>query len=555
MFKKYKWIWIIVVIVAIGALAAFFITRSRSSAAASESDIGQTAEVFIGDLAASATASGQVKAQRDAGLSLASPGIVDRVNVVVGDTVAQGDTLLQLQTGALERAVLSAEQDIAIARANLAKLKADPTEAELAAAQAAVNSAHTKLERLLEGPTTEEIAASEASVAAAQATIWSASGNLQSVNTVSDADILAAEKELQEAQDAWQDVHNIWVILADCEVNDQGVHECVPKEGSSRMESITEQVQSAQAQVNIKQAQLDALLSPASGTLASSQAGLSNASAQYEAAVARHEALLAGASSAEVAAAEADLASAQATLDNLISGPSATDLKIYETRLAQAETGLQEAQNNLAEASLTAPFDAVVTAVHVAVGENTSGLALELFDSSSLEVVLSVDEIDVGQLALGQPAVVNMETWPAEDIKSQINAIAPGPSASDSGLVTYNVHLSLDQTNLPILVGMTANADLITDIGENVLLVPNAAVATDRQTGVSTVNLVRTAEDGSTTVVPMEVTIGLRDNDNTQIIDGLQEGDVVILGTFDAPVLNFGGGPGGRGGNGGGPGF
>jgi HlyD family secretion protein len=452
---------------------------------------------------------------------------------------------VQLETATLERAVTAAELDVAIAKANLAELLDGPSMAELAAAETAVSSAQAKLDKLLDGPSEEEIAASEAGVKAAQANVWSASGSLQATNTVSDADIMAAEKNLKEAQDAWQEVHNIWVLLADCKENDSGTHDCTPKEGSDRMESITERVQAASAEISIKQAQLDALLHPAASSVAASQASVSSASAQYDAALARHEALLAGASDADIAAAEADLASAKASLDNLISGPSASDLKIYETRLAQSEIGLEEAQNSLADATLVAPFDGVITAVHVAIGENVSGLAIELLDSNSLEVVLGVDEIDIGQLAVGQPAKVAMETWPNEDISSEITAIAPSSSANDSGVVTFDVHLALDQTDLPILVGMTANADLITNVGEDVLLVPNAAVTADRENGTYAVNVVRTKEDGSTTVMPVEVTIGLKDNDHTQIISGLVEGDVVILGTFEAPVRTFG--PGGNG--------
>jgi HlyD family secretion protein len=556
MLKKYKWIWIVGAIVIMGSVAAFFFTRSNGNAS-EETDIGETAVAFIGDLAESATASGQVQAQRDAMLSLAGSGIVGQVNVAVGDSVTQGDILVRLETAALERDVASAELDVAIAKADLARVLGGPSTAELTAAESAASSAQAKLDKLLAGPSEEEIAASEASVKAAQANVWSASGNLQATNSVSDADILAAEKNLKEAQDAWQEVHNIWVILADCEENDSGSHTCTPKEGSDRMESISEQVQAASADVAIKQAQLDDLLNPAVSSVASSQANVSSASAQRDAAAARHAALLAGASDADIAAAEADLASAKASLDNLISGPSATDLKIYETRLAKAETGLQEAQNALDDAALSAPFDGVITAVHVALGENASGLAVELLDSNSLEVILGVDEIDVGQIAIGQPASVTMETWPNDEIASEITAIAPSSSASDAGLVTYDVHLALNDSDLPILVGMTANADLITNVGEDVLLVPNAAITADRENGTYTVNLVRTEEDGNKTVLPVEVTIGLKDKDHTQVISGLVEGDVVILGTFEAPTLRFGPGGGGDGGPGGNgrPGF
>ena len=550
MLKKYKWIWIIIAIVIVGGLAAFIFMRRNNANAVANGEIGETAVAFVGDLAESATASGQVQAQRDAGLSLAGSGVVEQVNVAVGDSVKQGDALIRLETAALERAVLSAQLDVTIANAKLANLLAEPTTEELAASEAAVKSAQAKLDKLLAGPSAEEITASEAGLKAAQANAWSASGNVQAANTVSDADILAAEKDLKEAQDAWQNAHNIWVRMADCEENDDGTHDCTPREDSDRMESISEQVQAANAQVAIKQAQLDDLLSPDASNVASSQASLSSASAQYDAAAARNEAMLAGASDAEIAAAEADLASAKASLDGLISEPSASNLKIYETRLAQAETNLQEAQNGLDEATLAAPFDGVITAIHVSMGENATGLAAELLDSNSLEVILSVDEIDVGQLAVGQQARISMETWPSEEIASEITAIAPSSSASNTGVVTYDVHLALEQTDLPILVGMTANADLVTKVGKDVLLVPNAAVTADRENGTYSVNLIRTDEDGSTTVLPVEVTIGLKDTDHTQIISGLTEGDIVILGTFEAPTQGFG--PSGGGGR---PGF
>lgn len=543
--KKYKWIWIIGAIAVVGGLAAFLVMRSRDRAAMATEETGETAVAFVGDLAESATASGKVSAIREAALSLAFTGVVEQLEVAVGDAVKKGDVLVQLKSTALARSVASAEQDLAIAEADLAKLLSAAGEEEVAAAEAAVVSAQAKLDALLAGPTEEEIESSEAGVKAAQANMWSASGKVQTSNTVSDADVLAAEKDLQEALDSQQAVHDTWVDLAECEENAQGTHTCTPKVDNERMEAATEEVQVANAQVAIAQAKLDELRNPDSNSVASSQAGWSSASAQYDAAVARHEALLLGATEAEIAAAEADLASAEASLDSLLSGPSDASLKTYETRVAQAQTALKEAQHALADATLTAPFDGVVTAVHISEGENASGLAVELVDNKSLEVVLAVDEIDVGRLSVGQPATVTMETWPRNEIESEITTIAPASSDSASGVVTFNVHLTLDQSDLPILVGMTANADLITEVGENVLLVPNAAITADRDKGTYSVNLVRTTEDGSKSITPIDVTIGLKDDDFTQIVSGLVEGDVVVLGDFDAPTQTFG--PGGDG--------
>ncbi len=535
--KKYRWLLLAAgAVLAIG-LIALVLSRGRNATAAQAAVDGETAVAFIGNLAESATASGQVYAQREAVLSAASPGIVEVVNVSVGDTVQTGDALVQLSRSALERDFASAEQDVTIAQANLDDLLDGSPAADIAAAEAALQSAQTALDDLRDGPSAAEIAASEATVKAAQANVWSASGTLSATNDVSEADIASARKALDDALDVQKAAHDRWVDLAICDRNAAGEWECVPRKDYPKMDAATEEVQRADADVAIKQAQYDELLNPNANSVASSQAGVGSAAAQYDAALARHEALLAGASNAEIAAAEADVASALASLDALVSGPRETDLTIYKTRLAQAETALQEARNSLDDATITAPFDGVVTAVHVAPGEQAAGPVVDLLDTNSLEVILKVDEIDVGRLQVGQQATITLESWPNVQISTEVTAIAPSASTAN-GAVNYDVHLNLGETDLPVLIGMTANANLITANRENVLLVPNAAVTADRANNIYTVNVITSAAGGTEMSTPVEVKIGLKDARNTQIIDGLAEGDVVLLGRLSAPVFD-----------------
>jgi HlyD family secretion protein len=544
--KNRKWIVAAIIVAAIIGLGAFFVLGRDNPAASAQSE-SRTATAFIGDLAESATASGQVSAVQEAALSLAGSGKVSAVPAVIGDTVRQGAILVQLDTTDLERSVASAEYDLVIAEAQLADLIAGPTNEELAAAEAAVKSAQARLDNLQNGPTAEEIAASAARVEAAQANIWSASGSLTASQDVSEADIASAQKELNDALDNQQEKHDAWVDLAICEENADGTHTCTPKVDNDKMDAASEEVQRANALVAIKQAQLDELLNPDANDVASSQADMSSASAGYDAAVARHQALLAGASEADIAAAEADLANALASLDNLVNGADDTEITVYETRVAQAQTALQEALNALADATVTAPFNGIVTDVHVTPGEQASGLVVEMISLEGLEVILSVDEIDVGKLAVGQPAMITMETWPEVELNSEISAIAPQANAG-SGVVSYDVHLELPESGLPILIGMTANADLLIENRENVLLVPNAAVHPDRTSGTYSVNLVRTYAQGDIQTIPVDVAIGAKDRQYTQIIDGLVEGDEVLMGELSAPTQTGRFGPGsGRG--------
>jgi hypothetical protein len=163
-------------------------------------------------------------------------------------------------------------------------------------------------------------------------------------------------------------------------------------------------------------------------------------------------------------------------------------------------------------------------------------VAIEVVDVSSLEVILDVDEVDLGRLAVGQSAVVRLETWPEVEIEGTITAIAPSATDGGGGVVSYEVHLGLEETDVPVLVDMTANAELVTARREGVLLVPNAAIVADRQAGTYAVNLVSTDAGGSTTVAAVQVTVGLRDSQYTQITSGLSEGNEVLLGQLRAPT-------------------
>lgn len=534
---KNKWIWMIGGVVLL--IGLFVSLRPDGRRAIAQAETNETAVVFIGDLAESATASGQLFAQEEATVSLLASGVVELVNVQIGDTVSAGELLVQLETAALERDLAIAKADVAIAQANLENQLTGATVTELASAQAAVNSAQTRLDTLLAGPTENEIAASEASVAAAQASLWAAAGNLTAVQDLSEGDIISAQAALDNALDQQASANATWVLLADCEAEDGGEHVCTPSDHAA-MESVTQNVALANAQVAQAQAQLDALSSPDRNSVASAQAGVAVAQANYDAAVARHEALLLGASDADIASAEADLVSAQASLDSLLAGAEATTIRTLETRLAQAQTALAEAERALAKATLVAPFAGTVTAVSVNQGEQASGPAVTLVNNDSLEVVLSVDEVDIGQIMLDQPAAITLETWPDVEIAGAVTAIAPSAASNNSGIVAYDVHLSLGEHELPVLVGMTANAQLVTASLSDALLVPNAAINADRANGTYSVNVVTTSADGEETISEVAVTIGLRDGQFTQITSGLQAGDVVLLGQLSAPVQEFG---------------
>ena len=542
---KRKWPWIIggLLLVGIAVAVALFLLRPPDNlpglSGPTAPRTGETATAFVGDLASSASASGRVQAMREAALALATSGRVEAVTVEPGDAVEAGDALVILEDDALERAVAQAEQALAIQQSNLATLQAGPGEADLAAAQAAVTSAEATLADLLDGPSEEEVAQAEANLRAAQANLAAASNRLGETRAGPDQSALvAAQNRVASAQRAVAEAEQAHREMLSCEQQDDGVWNCTPIYPAEMVRPAELEVIQARENLAAAQAELARVQqggNPNSVTV--SQANVASMAAQRDAAQAQLDLLLAGPTEAEIASARSALADAEANLSALRSGPGESQIAAAEAQVEQARIGLERARNNLADAVLRAPFTGIVTAVYVSEGELSSGLAVELVDLSSLEVVLDVDEVDIGALEVGQSAVLTLDAWPDEEIESEIVAIAPAANSLvlDNTIGTFSVRLALNETGRPVRVGMTANARLLTAQREDVLLVPNRAVTPDRQTGRYYVNLVETGADGEETVQPVEVRVGLRDSQYTQILDGLQEGNTVQIGTVTLP--------------------
>ena len=124
-------------------------------------------------------------------------------------------------------------------------------------------------------------------------------------------------------------------------------------------------------------------------------------------------------------------------------------------------------------------------------------------------------------------------------------SIAPAAGASVTGLVTYDVRLRLGESGLPLLAGMTANATLVTAEKSDVLLVPNEAIQVDRTSGTYSVR-----RQVGETVETVEIVIGLRDSQYTEVREGLSAGDVLLIGGEAESPFGPGGdfeGPGGGG--------
>jgi HlyD family secretion protein len=148
-----------------------------------------------------------------------------------------------------------------------------------------------------------------------------------------------------------------------------------------------------------------------------------------------------------------------------------------------------------------------------------------------------VDEVDVARVAVGQPVTITLDALPRALLQGRVEKIAP-VATNNQGVVSYIVRLTLDPpADAPLRGGMTATAEIVVAEARDVVLVPNWAIRRDRDTGQTFVGVLR---DGRVEDVP--VILGLRTDLSSEVLEGVNEGEVVAVDTRREEFRLLGGG-------------
>jgi len=160
---------------------------------------------------------------------------------------------------------------------------------------------------------------------------------------------------------------------------------------------------------------------------------------------------------------------------------AAADLAAAEANVAQATAALSTSRTNLAKSSIRSPIDGVVLARNVEPGNAVAASlqAVTLFtlaeDLRAMKLSVNVDEADVAQLKVGQRARFSVAAQPGRDYPASVTRVAYGSTTTDN-VVTYTTLLEVDNADLSLRPGMTANASIATIERSDVLRVPNSAL-------------------------------------------------------------------------------
>jgi HlyD family secretion protein len=144
-------------------------------------------------------------------------------------------------------------------------------------------------------------------------------------------------------------------------------------------------------------------------------------------------------------------------------------------------------------------------------------------DTTDFHMDVTVDELDVTQLRVGQPVEIAVDALPGVKVAGKVERISSTGTKSN-GVVNYSVRVSLDAGNPALRSGMSGTAAIIADRKENALLVPANAVRLDNANGKSFLSV----RNGNQTR-DVEVTTGLRNTTSVEILSGLADGASVVV--------------------------
>ncbi len=482
--RRFLIIAIVVIVVAGGLLIMRQGSQAQSTSSDTETQILDQTSAEMGDLRLTVSASGGVTPKRQVPLLFASSGVVELVLVEAGDSVKAGDELAELDTTDLQAAFNDAQVQLQLQQIAYEALTNPPREADLVLAQSAVTVAQAALNAAYNNtnPNAEQIAQLQSDLARNQ--LWQAQlqRDISAHTTGFSPDISGL---IPDGVDVPPEVIN--------QIN-QGLAGVIPSVPS--LGGVSES--------SLDQAQYGVQIADANAAAAASQE----------------------ADPGSVASANAAVVSAQQQLDRLKNGPSDYDLQAAEISVNLAQLAVEQAQTALDNAMLIAPFSGVIAQNQLVEGEvpPTDNAAMLLVDSSELYVDLAIDETDVVKLSEGQAVELTFDALPDAGITGRVTRIGTKPTILGQ-LVTYPVRATLNPTNAPVRIGMSATATIIVDQLNDVLMVPNRFIRIDR----TTQNAYVTVKDSQGQFSEIPVQLGLRNELNSQIMSGLNDGQQIFL--------------------------
>lgn len=347
-----------------------------------------------------------------------------------GATVKKGDTLAVLDTTELILSVQQAQAAVAGAQARLEQAKAP---ASVAAAQAALAAAQRNYDKLSAGPTTSDLAAAQAALAAAQ----------------QGYDLVRAGPTRDQVAQLKAQVDNARAALDQA----QSAYDRAGGATNPYIGMLPQALQLQTASNNyaaVLGAYNNALNHPTAAELAAAQAQVQQAQAALNRLTP---------DAAQLAAAQAQVQQAQATLSQL--QPGSDNVAAAQAAVDQAQAALALARQQVANATLIAPFDGTILtrAPHVGEAVGPTSPIVVLADLVHLQLQANVDQILLSQLRVGQPVSIVPDAFKDKIVSGKIARVG-WVATSVGSVVGVPVIIDVDPSGIPLRPGLSASAQI-----------------------------------------------------------------------------------------------
>lgn len=229
---------------------------------------------------------------------------------------------------------------------------------------------------------------------------------------------------------------------------------------------------------------------------------------------------------------EKDLEAAERDYDN-----SVAQLALEQAQVKQAQASLNSAQTELSYTEIKAPVDGIVISKSVEVGQTVAASfeTPEIFsvaeDLTKMQIEASVVEADIAKVKEGQKVRFTVDSYADDYFYGTVTQVR-NEATTTSNVVTYTVVIGIDNSDMKLKPGMTANVEIITAEEKGVMLVPNQAL----RFYIDDSDKAKRYKDRGVWIIKngkperVSVKIGVSDDDNTQILEStLKIGDEVIV--------------------------
>jgi HlyD family secretion protein len=356
------------------------------------------------------------------------------------------------------------------------------------------------------------------------------------------AQVAAAEAELMqlESQVAGESGKTLAIRQAETQLQAAKVRLQDLLKGPSEAQIAQAEAQLAQADITVRDGmrQLEAMEAlyeegaVSRAALEDARARVESAKAQYQASKKQYEALCEQPAKEQVELAEAQVSEAEIALA-LAKEQEASKEKSREAvkaRLAQANAGLRLVEAALAKTTVTSPENGVVTGVSVREGAVvTEGMPLAVIaDAGGMRVRAKVDETDIARVRVGQRATFSTDAIWDEEFLGVVSEIAP-QAVYDSITPGFPVLIDIEEPGEDLRAGMSADVEIATYSKENALVVPIQAIV--QRDGEEAVFVVDEADSKARVA---QVVTGLTDAIDVEVLEGIETGDCVVIGDYDA---------------------